>query len=127
MAACRAEDGQVMSYLVKMAVTFIILGFVLSQVTPIAVNHITIGSTADQAAMEAAKMMQGGRIDRQSVINAVNDFLDTKGAKLAADIRIDSTRVVVSIKRIRETWLFSRITILSSMVESGAVGEETYR
>ncbi len=123
---CKAEDGDVGSYILKIAFVFIVLALVLTQAVPILINHFTIGSVANSAATEAVKALQAQRNEDMSALTrTVEEYLSEKGAKLAGPIEISGTQVTVPVKKIRETFLFTNVSFLCQYVEADAVGVDT--
>ncbi len=122
----KADEGQVAGYLLKIAITFIILALIVTQVVPIVINQATISSVANSAATEAVKALMAQRNeDLAALTRTVEDYLSEKGAKLAGPIEVGATEIRVPVKKIRETFLFSHVSFLCRYVEADAVGVDT--
>lgn len=123
---CRDESGQVASYLLKIAIAFVIVGLLLTQAVPIVINQLTIQGVANSAATEAVKALQTQRNkDLTALTQTVQDFLSEKGAKLAGPIEVSETEITVHVKKIRETFLFASVSFLCKYVEADATGVDT--
>ncbi len=124
--AYRDESGQVASYLLKIAIAFVIVGLLLTQAVPIVINQLTIQGIANSAATEAVKALQTQRSnDLAALTKTVQDFLNEKGAKLAGPIEVNEARITVHVKKIRETFLFENVSFLCKYVEADATGVDT--
>lgn len=125
--ALMAEDGQVASYVLKIAIVFIILALLLAEAVPIIINHFAIGGIANSAATEAVKALQSQRNknDLVALAKTVQDYLSERGAKLAGPIEVGETEIRVPVKKIRETFFFSHVSFLCRYVEADAVGVDT--
>ena len=123
------EQGQVWSWLLGIFIVTVILGILITQCGPVIANHINLGSTAKDAADEAASMYQKTRGNMSEVQKDVSKFLEDRGARLAGDITTDTisgeTTISVPVRKIVNTFLFSNVSYLCHFTEAFAKGKST--
>jgi hypothetical protein len=127
--AIAGEQGQIWSWVLGIFLVVVILGILITQCGPIIANYINVGSTATDAADEAASVYQKTRGNMSEVQKDVSKFLEDHGARLAGDISVDTisgeTTIYVPVRKIVNTFLFSNVSYLCSFTEASAEGKGT--
>ena len=124
-----AEDGQVLSYVLKILLVAAVIGAIILQFGPIIMNHISIGKLAGNAAEEGAVTYRNSRGDMDRVYGVIKQYIDEHDARLDGNIGIEydasgnPVKITVMVRRITNTWLFENIGYLSPYTEAKAFGE----
>ncbi len=124
----RAEDGQVLGYILKIFLVAVVIGLLISQFGPVIANHISTRGTAKDAADIAARTYNA-RKGMEEVTKEVVKLLDERDARLDGNITLiyDQTgrpqKISVPVRKIVNTFLFEHVGYLSPLTEARAVGE----
>jgi hypothetical protein len=117
VARLHGEDGQVWSYVLKIVLVAVVVGIIITQFFPIIMNYVTIHNTADDAIDEAILTYEQQRGDMKKVNAAVQDLLSDRDARLVGSM------MSLSIRKIRNTFLFMNVGYLCRYTEASAYSE----
>lgn len=124
--ALSRESGSVASYLLKLVLPFIILGFLISQAGPVVWNQIYTRTMASDAGDYALQVYQENNGNLEKVNEKVSEMVKEKGGRLEGlvlAVRDASGRPVAlsfRVRRITSTLLFRRISYLAPYTEAEA-------
>lgn len=125
-----------MGFIVKLVVSFIIAGIILSQAGPILWNYVTCRTAAgDIAKLGADAYMEakGGVQASEAAKKVIEEEARSRNVKIVGEIKIlpdESGRlsfIEVEVKKIEQTYLFSRIGFLNGFQEAHATGKADLR
>ncbi|MEW6554030.1 MAG: hypothetical protein AB1384_07065 [Actinomycetota bacterium] len=123
------EDGQVWSYVLKMVLAFVVIGIIVTQFVPIIMNYATIHNTADDAMDEAVLTYEQKRGNMQEVNAAVKKVLDDRDVRLVGSVKVvkgqagQPDMLSLSVRKIRNTYLFENVGYLCRYTEASAYAE----
>jgi hypothetical protein len=123
------EDGQVWGYVLKMVLVFVIIGVIVTQFVPIIMNYATIHSLADDAINEAVLTYEQQRGNMEKVNAAVRELLDDRDARLVGSVKVvkgqagQPDMLNLSVRKIRNTFLFMNVGYLCRYTEAAAYSE----
>ncbi len=122
-----SEQGQVWSWALGIFLVALIVGVIIVQCGPIIANHLNVGSTAQDAADEAANVYEKTRGNMVEVQKDVSKFLEDHGAHLAGNITVekgsgDSSIIYVPVRKIVNTYIFKNVSYLASFTEAFTEG-----
>jgi hypothetical protein len=129
VARLHGEDGQVWSYVLKIVLVAVVVGIIITQFFPIIMNYVTIHNTADDAIDEAILTYEQQRGDMKKVNAAVQDLLSDRDARLVGSIKVvkgqagQPDMMSLSIRKIRNTFLFMNVGYLCRYTEASAYSE----
>ncbi|MDY6794733.1 MAG: hypothetical protein SWK76_05575 [Actinomycetota bacterium] len=124
-----AEEGQIWTYIIKIALVFLVLGILVIQFGPIIWNQISTRYTARDASDLAATTFNNNRGDMDKVYEKVEEMLTDREARLDGNISIiydqagQPSAISVPVRKIVNTYLFENVSYLSSLTEACSVGE----
>ena len=127
------EDGQVWSWLLKIFLVALVIGFIITQFGPIILNQISIHGTADDAVDEAAIEYLHTRGDMEKVNRVVNDLLESRDTRLVTNIAVvkgqsgEPDMITVSVRKIVNSFLFENVGYLCRYTEAKAFSERPLR
>lgn len=123
------EEGQVLSYLLKIILVAVLVAVFIIEAGPIIWNHISTRGTANEAAELAAHSYANNRGDMEKVRKEVKDFVEERQARLVGDLQLvydntgRATAIKVTVRKIVNTYLFEHIGYLSPLTEARATGK----
>lgn len=124
LQALSLEQGGVTSYLLKLLVPFIIVGFVVSQAGPIIWNQIYTRTMASDVADYALQVFRESNGNMETVSGKVREMVSEKGGRLVGSVTLisDATgrpaAISFLVRRITGTLLFRRISYLAPYTEA---------
>lgn len=128
---CRlaSEDGQVWSWVLKIFIVFAVLAIIITQFVPIIHNQITTRTTASDAAEHAVQVYERSNGDMEEVNAEVNEMLLERDARMDGDVKVvynqsgSASSLLVSVRKIVNTFLFEHVSYLCQYTEAYAAGE----
>jgi len=123
------EDGQVWSYVLKIVLAFLVVGIIITQFVPIIMNYATINNTADDAISEAILTYDQQRGDMEKVNAVVQELLSDREARLVGSVKVvkgqagQPDMMSLSVRKIRNTFLFMNVGYLCRYTEAAAYSE----
>ncbi len=123
-----SEQGQIWSWVLGIFMVAVIVGVIITQCGPIIANHLNVGSTAKDAADEAANAYERTPGNMVEVQKDVSKFLEDHSARLAGDITVEKgsggpTIIYVPVRKIVNTFIFKNVSYLASYTEAFAEGQ----
>jgi len=129
LSRLKDEEGQVLSYLLKIILVAFLVGLIIVEAGPIIWNHISTRGTANDAAELAAHSYVNNRGDMEKVRKEVKELVEERDARLVGDIEIikdatgRATAVKVTVRKIVNTYLFEHIGYLSPLTEAKSTSQ----
>ncbi len=123
------EDGQVWSYVLKIVLAFLVVGIIITQFVPIIMNYATVHNTADDAISEAILTYDQQRGDMEKVNAVVQELLSDREASLVGSVKVvkgqagQPDMMSLSVRKIRNTFLFMNVGYLCRYTEAAAYSE----
>ncbi len=129
LSRLHGEDGQIWSYVLKIVLVAVVVGIIITQFGPIIMNYVTIHNTADDALDEAILTYEQNRGDMEKVNAAAQDLLSDRDARMVGSVKVvkgqggQPDMMSLSVRKIRNTYLFMNVGYLCRYTEAAAYSE----
>lgn len=129
LSRLHGEDGQIWSYVLKIVLVAVVVGIIITQFGPIIMNYVTIHNTADDALDEAILTYEQNRGDMEKVNAAAQDLLSNRDARMVGSVKVvkgqggQPDMMSLSVRKIRNTYLFMNVGYLCRYTEAAAYSE----
>jgi hypothetical protein len=124
-----SESGQVWNYALWIALVSLFIGIIITQIGPVAWNHISIRGTANDAVDEAVITYQTSRGNMEKVNTVVRNLLNSRDTRLEGTINVtrgsmgEPDMISISVRKIVNTFLFENVGYLCRFTEARAYSE----
>ena len=118
----RDEHGMIASWLLKLAIGFLLVAVLIFDGGSILVNYFTLDSTADEIAVQLTTRVQPGTLTEQMLQPQAAELATAAGARLV-DLRIEGDVVFVKLRRRADTLVVGRIDPIADWARATTEGQ----
>lgn len=116
------ERGLIVSWLVKLAIGFVLVGVLVFDGGSIVINFFTLDSTADEIAIQLTTG-DVGRILDQRVLQQEAEVLAKQAGAHLVEVRLEQNIVYVTLRRRADTLVVGRIGPIKDWARATAEGQ----